>query len=86
MGVINAVAEFERDLLIERTNAGLVRAKAQGTRLGRPPAFDDTQRAAIRKRHAEGASIHALAREYGKSRAIIQRALKNEVSKVISLR
>src|SRR3954447_373364 len=36
MGVINAVAEFERDLLVERTQAGLSRAKAEGKRLGRP--------------------------------------------------
>ncbi|KTR03605.1 hypothetical protein NS365_17915 [Aureimonas ureilytica] len=33
MSVINAVAEFERDLLIERTHAGLIRAKEQGKRL-----------------------------------------------------
>src|ERR1700693_6460808 len=36
MGVINAVAQFERDLLIERTQAGLKRAKAEGVGLGRP--------------------------------------------------
>ena len=36
MAVIAAVAEFERDLLVERTQAGLSRAKAQGKRLGRP--------------------------------------------------
>jgi len=37
MSVINAVAQFERDLLIERTQAGLARAKAEGKTLGRPP-------------------------------------------------
>ena len=36
MIVINAVAEFERDLLIERTQAGLIRAREQGKVLGRP--------------------------------------------------
>lgn len=36
MGVLAAVAEFERDLLVERTQAGLVRAKAEGKVLGRP--------------------------------------------------
>ena len=36
MQVIAAVAEFERDLLIERTQAGLARAKAAGRTLGRP--------------------------------------------------
>ena len=39
MGVINAVAEFERDLLVERTQAGLSRAKAEGKRLGRPASL-----------------------------------------------
>ena len=34
MGVINAVAQFERDLLIERTQAGLIRARAEGKRMG----------------------------------------------------
>src|SRR5580658_10479902 len=36
MGVINAVAQFERDQLIERTQSGLKRAKAEGAVLGRP--------------------------------------------------
>src|SRR4029453_6494328 len=39
MGVIAAVAEFERDLLIERTQAGLKRAKAEGKAIGRPSAL-----------------------------------------------
>jgi DNA invertase Pin-like site-specific DNA recombinase len=34
MQVINAVSEFERDLLIERTNSGLQRAKAEGKKFG----------------------------------------------------
>lgn len=40
MQVLAAVAEFERDLLIERTQAGLARAKADGKRLGRPVATE----------------------------------------------
>ncbi|MBD9631406.1 recombinase family protein [Pseudomonas sp. PDM19] len=36
MQVLSAVAEFERDLLIERTQAGLERAKSEGKTLGRP--------------------------------------------------
>jgi putative DNA-invertase from lambdoid prophage Rac len=39
MGVINAVAQFERDLLIERTQSGLKRAKASGGIFGRPPTL-----------------------------------------------
>ncbi|KPY20131.1 MULTISPECIES: recombinase family protein [Pseudomonas] len=42
MQVLGAVAEFERDLLIERTQAGLQRAKAEGKKLGRPEAAQTT--------------------------------------------
>lgn len=44
MQVISAVAEFERDLLIERTRSGLERAKQQGKKLGRPEAVNTTKR------------------------------------------
>lgn len=43
MQVLGAVAEFERDLLIERTQQGLIRAKAEGKKLGRPEALDTTK-------------------------------------------
>lgn len=42
MQVLSAVAEFEKDLLIERTQQGLMRAKAEGKRLGRPEATETT--------------------------------------------
>ncbi len=42
MQVLGAVAEFERNLLIERTQQGLTRAKAEGKKLGRPEATDTT--------------------------------------------
>lgn len=74
MSVIAAVAEFERDLLVERTQAGLSRAKAQGKKLGRPSSLTDEQRATVRQRRGEGASLGQLAKEYGVSRSLIQRA------------
>lgn len=76
MGVIAAVAEFERDLLIERTQAGLSRAKAAGKALGRPQALTKEQQAAILAARAEGASLGVLAKEYGVSRAAVQRVEK----------
>ena len=42
MQVIAAVAEFERDLLIERTQSGINRAKAAGKQFGRPPVLTVT--------------------------------------------
>jgi putative DNA-invertase from lambdoid prophage Rac len=76
MGVIAAVAEFERDLLIERTQAGLQRAKAQGKVLGRPQALTDAQQRTIIEKRRQGHSLGALAKEYAVSRAAIQRVEK----------
>lgn len=74
MGVIAAVAEFERDLLIERTQAGLTRAKAEGKQLGRPMALTHKQQAEIAEKRKAGISLRKLAQEYGTSLASIQRA------------
>jgi DNA invertase Pin-like site-specific DNA recombinase len=69
--MLGAVAEMERDLLVERTHSGLERAKAQGKVLGRPAKTTDEQRNAIKAAHGAGTSISALAREYEISRASI---------------
>ena len=74
MGVIAVVAEFERDLLIERTQSGLTRAKAEGKRLGRPMALTDAQQVEIVAKRKIGVSLRALAEEYGTSLASVQRA------------
>lgn len=73
MGVIAAVAEFERDLLIERTHAGLARAKAEGKAIGRPSALSVEQKQGVRARLQAGESVAALARHYGTSRQSIMR-------------
>ncbi|GAN81125.1 recombinase [Acidocella aminolytica 101 = DSM 11237] len=74
MQVIAAVAEFERDLLVERTQAGLVRAKANGRSIGRPASLTEEQKAEIRTARDAGASISSLARTYRVSRQTINRA------------
>jgi putative DNA-invertase from lambdoid prophage Rac len=80
MGVINAVAEFERDLLIERTQSGLARAKAAGKALGRPSALSDAARQEIIRKRGAGVSLGILAKEYGVSRAAIQRVERRAAS------
>lgn len=71
MTMLSAVAEMERDLLIERTQAGLARAKAEGKKLGRKPKTNDDQKDIIRQRLNEGVSVSQLARDYGISRASV---------------
>jgi putative DNA-invertase from lambdoid prophage Rac len=73
MGVINAVAEFERDLLIERTQAGLARARAEGKAIGRPASLTPEQRRLAEQLLREGQGASAVARELRVSRATIRR-------------
>lgn len=69
--MLSAVAEMERDLLVERTQAGLARAKSEGKRLGRIPKTTAEQKEAIRASYNKGESVSGLARTYNISRASI---------------
>lgn len=73
MSVVSAVAEFERDLLLERTAAGLARARGAGKVLGRPRALSDRQEELARTRLTEGRPIAAIARELNTSRQTVMR-------------
>lgn len=74
--MLAAVAEMERDMLVERTQSGLARAKAEGKTLGRPTSTTKEQRAAMVARFTARESISALARDYGISRASVMRIVK----------
>ena len=80
MGVISAMAEFERDLLVERTQAGLSRAKAQGKALGRPSSLTAVQAVEARQRLQAGENVAAVARAMGTSRQTIMRARDSAVA------
>jgi putative DNA-invertase from lambdoid prophage Rac len=71
MTVLAAVSQFERDLLIERTHAGLARVKAEGKKLGRREALTPEQQASVRARLSRGESARGLAREYSVSHPTI---------------
>jgi putative DNA-invertase from lambdoid prophage Rac len=73
MGIINNVAQFERDLLIERTQAGLTRAKSNGKALGRPKILSESQRKSVLEQLQEGKSIALVARNFDASRQTIMR-------------
>jgi putative DNA-invertase from lambdoid prophage Rac len=80
MQVIAAVAEFERDLLVERTQSGLARARRDGKVLGRPTVLSDADRSSVRARLAGGETVSAIARDLGTSRATIMRAGRAGIS------
>ena len=69
--MLAAVADFERDLIIERTQAGQARARNAGTHMGRPSKTTPEQRHAIRAALTNGASVSSTATAYQVSRATI---------------
>jgi putative DNA-invertase from lambdoid prophage Rac len=73
MQVLNAVAEFERDLLIERTNAGISRAKTEGKTFGRPSALSQDQQETVLKMLGEAVSVAQIAKQFNTSRQTIMR-------------
>ncbi|MBK8225297.1 MAG: recombinase family protein [Candidatus Obscuribacter sp.] len=73
MQVIAAVAEFEKDLLVERTRSGIARARAAGKQFGRPPSLDEKERKAVLKRLRAGVAVAEVAREFNTSRQTILR-------------
>lgn len=70
MGVLATVAQFERDQLIERTHAGLQRAKKQGKKLGRPSVANSTEVQVLKE---QGISQSKAAAELGVSISTIKR-------------
>ena len=73
MQVLAAVAEFERDLLIERTQAGLTRAKAEGKHLGRPSSLSEHEEVNVLTRLSNGESVSSVAAAFKTSRQTIMR-------------
>ena len=80
MQVIAAVAEFERDLLIERTQAGINRAKASGKQFGRRPSLNEEVQAAVVERLDAGNSVSEIAREFKTTRQTIIRVREKRFS------
>jgi DNA invertase Pin-like site-specific DNA recombinase len=77
MHILGAIAEFERGRLRERVMAGLQRARAQGTRLGRPRRRIDPERLAA----VSGLPDREAARRLGIPRSTLQRALAHKPAK-----
>lgn len=77
--VLAAIAEFERELVRDRTKAALVRAKADGVRLGRPRLVIDVDR--LRSMKAEGRGVRSIARELGVSHQTVRNRLRQYVKK-----
>jgi DNA invertase Pin-like site-specific DNA recombinase len=75
-GMVSVIAEFERDLIRERIRAGVARARADGTRLGRPTVPTELV-TRIRALHRQGKSRRVIARETGAARSTVLKYAPN---------
>ncbi len=73
--ILGVVAQFERDVLRERTVAGIRAAKARGERIGRPPALTPSQIREAKAMMARGDSPSHVARILRVGRSTLYRAL-----------
>jgi len=79
--IFGALAEFERELIRERTNAGLSAARARGRVGGRPSVMTDDKIATVRQMYASNEyTISAIAEVVGVSRATVYRHIEDSPS------
>jgi DNA invertase Pin-like site-specific DNA recombinase len=78
--VLAGMAEFERSLIMVRTQAGIERARALGVVFGRRVKLNPRQRRMIAERYGNGETMKALAEEFGVSEPTVWRALRKPVT------
>jgi len=76
LGVLGAVAEFERSLIRERQAEGIAQAKAKGVYRGRSKALSPEQVEQARERVRAGVPLSRVARDAGVSRSVMYDAVK----------
>jgi DNA invertase Pin-like site-specific DNA recombinase len=75
--LFGALAEFERALTVERTNAGLAAARARGRKGGRPPKMTPEKLEVARSMYSSGKhTVASIAETVGVSRATLYRTLR----------
>lgn len=77
--IFAGIAEFERDLIRDRTSEGRKAAKQRGVRFGRPSKLSAEQKKLIMRLKGEGtSSVVALATAFNVDRSTIHRLLREE--------
>lgn len=74
--ILGALAEFERELIVERTHEGLRTARAKGHKSGRKAKLSDKQVEAVRQMHAAGRNVTDIAEMFSVSRPLVYRVLE----------
>lgn len=77
LGIFGTVAEFERSLIRERQQEGINAAKARGAYTGgRPEKLTEAKKKELVELHGKGVKVVHLAKQYGISRPVVYRVLK----------
>ena len=74
--IVGAIAELERNLIVERVRAGMRRARLEGTHIGRNPLTLDLE--AIQQERCQGQSLRQIAKGRRISAATVQRVLRKQ--------
>lgn len=77
LNLLGSIAEFERELMLERQREGIAKAKAEGKYKGRAPTARK-KASDVRRLRAEGKTVEAIVQELGVSRSSVFRALRQE--------
>jgi DNA invertase Pin-like site-specific DNA recombinase len=70
LNMLGSVAQFEREMMLERQREGIAKAKAEGKYKGRPKSLDVAE---VRRLRAEGVSPTEISKTLGMSRASVYR-------------
>jgi DNA invertase Pin-like site-specific DNA recombinase len=79
-GIFAAMAQFERELIQERTLAGLAAARSRGVQMGRPTKVNSEQVRLINQLAHDGTPHRRIALATGLSRAVVGRVLRGEIA------
>jgi DNA invertase Pin-like site-specific DNA recombinase len=82
--IIGAIAELERNLIVERVRAGMRRAKLEGRHIGRRPLGIDRVAVLQHRARAQGQSLGQIAKTFTISRATVSRIIKEEAERGVT--
>lgn len=74
--IVSAIAELEKNIIVERVKAGLRNAKAKGKRLGRRPLIDARLLRTVSDMRGRGMSIRGISNELGVSKSLVHKSIK----------